>query len=119
MDAKLLDQVFVYGTLRRGERNHSLLADARWLDGHRTAACYTLLDLGAYPGVVAGGRTAIVGEVYAITQATLAQLDKLEDYPREYYRERIPTRHGPAWMYVYRHPVPGVSVIASGDWRLR
>lgn len=111
------DLVFVYGTLRRGECNHHYLSGARWLGIHRTDPCYTLLDLGEYPAMISSGKTAIVGEVYAINDFLMARLDWLEDYPEEYIRERIPTPYGLAWIYIYRHPTANVPVIASGDWR--
>jgi gamma-glutamylcyclotransferase (GGCT)/AIG2-like uncharacterized protein YtfP len=109
--------VFVYGTLLGGEVNHSLLSGAALLGPHRTEPCLTLYLLGAYPGVVKGGRTAVAGEVYRVDGETLRLLDRLEDYPRLYRREIIPTVHGRAWIYLYRGPIRGRSVIVSGDWR--
>lgn len=86
---------------------------------HRTAPRYTLLHLGGYPAAVAGGNTAIVGELYPLNQALLQRLDRLEEYPDEYIREPIPTSCGPAWMYVYRRPAtPDTPVITNGDWSL-
>lgn len=109
--------VFVYGTLLTGEVNHGLLAHAERLGPHRTEPRFTLLRLGAYPGLVAGGSTAVRGEVYRINDAGLRALDQLEDYPRLYDRTLIPTRHGRAWAYLYRGPRSGRPVIPGGDWR--
>ena len=86
--------VFVYGTLRRQGVNYRLLRRARYLGRHRTAPAYTMIDLGGYPGVVRGGRTAIEGELYGVDKPTLAMLDQLEDYPRLYDRDRIVTTQG-------------------------
>jgi len=97
-------RVFVYGTLLRGEVNHHLLTAARFLGEHRTEPRFTLLVLGAYPGLVARGDTAVQGEVYAVDAAGLRRLDQLEDYPRLYDRRLIPTDHGSAWVYLYRGP---------------
>lgn len=72
-------------------------------------------DLGAYPGVVAG-RTAIVGEVYAVNVEQLNRLDRLEDFPRLYNRVLLPTPWGYAWIYVYREAISGRRCVASGDW---
>jgi gamma-glutamylcyclotransferase (GGCT)/AIG2-like uncharacterized protein YtfP len=112
-------RVFVYGTLLRGEVNHHLLAGAEFLGPHRTDACYTLYDLGAYPGLSRGGRAAVAGEVYRIDDAGMRQLDRLEDYPRLYGRLLIPSPYGRAWIYVYRRRLKDLPVIPSGDWRTR
>jgi gamma-glutamylcyclotransferase (GGCT)/AIG2-like uncharacterized protein YtfP len=109
--------VFVYGTLLRGEVNHRLLAGARFLGEHRTDPCLTLYRLGAYPGAVRGGRTAVSGEIYRVDSATLRLLDRLEDSPRLYKRETLGTPRGAAWVYLYRGRVGGRPVIPSGDWR--
>jgi gamma-glutamylaminecyclotransferase len=109
--------VFVYGTLLRGEVNNRLLDGAELLGSHRTEACYTLYDLGAYPGLSRGGRTAVSGEVYRVDEAVLRQLDRLEDYPRLYDRVLIPSPYGRAWLYVYRGRIKHRPIIASGNWR--
>jgi gamma-glutamylcyclotransferase (GGCT)/AIG2-like uncharacterized protein YtfP len=113
------NRVFVYGTLRQGEFNTGLLADAVFLGPCQTPPCFTLYSLGAYPGVVARGRTAIVGEVYSVNRVQFAQLDRLEDYPRLYGRRLIPSPWGAAWIYLYRGRLDGARVIPSGDWRVR
>jgi gamma-glutamylcyclotransferase (GGCT)/AIG2-like uncharacterized protein YtfP len=110
-------RVFVYGTLLRGEANHGLLAGAALLGPHRTAPGYTLYSLGAYPGLVTGGGTAVNGEVYRVDDGGLALLDRLEDYPRLYGRRLIVTSYGRAWVYLYRGSIRDRPVLASGDWR--
>lgn len=115
--AAVHQQVFVYGTLLRGEVNHGLLRGARWLGEHRTQACYTMYALGAYPGVTRGGRTAVSGQVFRVDGAGLRRLDRLEDYPRLYDRQLIQTPYGRAWIYLYRGDLRDRPVIAGGDWR--
>ena len=110
-------RVFVYGTLLSGEVNHHLLCDARLLGAHRTEPRFTLLVLGAYPGLVDGGDTAVQGEVYAVDAAGLRRLDRLEDYPRLYDRRLIQTAHGSAWVYIYRGLRRDRPRLAHGDWR--
>ncbi len=109
-------RVFVYGTLRQGGTNHRLLAGARHLGGWITPPSYTLYDLGSYPGAMIGGRTPVVGEVYAVDARTLARLDHLEDYPRLYDRIPLQTPWGAAWMYVLRHRPRRARPLPSGDW---
>ena len=111
-------RVFVYGTLLAGEVNHRLLAGNPLLGPWRTPPRYTLYDLGAYPGVARSGCTAIVGEVYAIDTRCLGRLDTLEEYPRLYDREPIPTLYGGAWIYLYRGRLADLRAIPGGDWRI-
>lgn len=112
-------RVFVYGSLRRGQVNHCLLAGARYLGMHETHPAYTMLDLGPYPGVISGGRARVLGEVYAIDTTTFARLDRLEGYPLEYDRRLIPTLWGQSWIYLYRRAKGTEPRIVSGDWLRR
>jgi gamma-glutamylcyclotransferase (GGCT)/AIG2-like uncharacterized protein YtfP len=108
--------VFVYGTLMRGHANHRLLAGAECLGPHITAPAFTMLHMGGYPGAMAGGRTALHGEVYRIGPATLARIDRLEDCPRLYTRARVPTPFGPAWIYLLRERPSRIRRIRGGRW---
>ncbi len=112
----MLDLVFVYGTLRRGEVNYHLLTGAEFCGVHRTRPRYRMLHLGTYPGVVAGGSTAIEGEVYRVDKRGLAHLDRLEAYPRLYNRKLIPTPWGRAWIYLYCGSRDSRVRIPSGNW---
>ncbi|MGO1296929.1 MAG: gamma-glutamylcyclotransferase family protein [Vibrio sp.] len=110
--------VFVYGTLRHGEVHHEYLANSQCLGTFDTKPEYTLYDLGDYPGLVEGHKT-IAGEVYVIDDATLAQLDILENVPVEYRREQIETSYGDAWIYLYQDAGELQREILSGDWLQR
>jgi gamma-glutamylaminecyclotransferase len=112
----LSDLVFVYGTLRRGEVNHYLLSGTEFCGVHLTRPRYRMLHLGTYPGVVAGGSSAIEGEIYRVDTKVLVKLDRLEAYPRLYTRKLIPTEWGRAWIYLYRGSRQSRSVIPSGSW---
>jgi len=83
---------------------------------HTTDPVFTMLDLGPYPGVIPGGDTAIVGEVYAVQHALLRRIDKLEDCPRTYRRIPLSTPFGNAWLYLYRSVRGDEARVASGDW---
>jgi len=112
-------RVFVYGTLLAGESNHRLLASSERLGEHVTPARYTLYDTGPFPAAVTGGRTAIAGEVYAVTRRVFRQLDRLEDYPINYTRQRIDTPFGGAWIYLWIQAVSPRWRRLDGDWRRR
>ncbi|WP_437969652.1 gamma-glutamylcyclotransferase family protein [Sorangium sp. So ce260] len=113
--------LFVYGTLMRGERSHALLGRARYLGVARTSRAFELADLGAYPALVRGGSTAVLGELYAPDRETLVSLDVYEGCPDLFRREPIELDGG-ARCEAYLMPAGqalGCPRIASGDWRAR
>lgn len=109
-------RVFVYGTLMRGHPNHGHLRGAAFLGPHVTGPAYTMLHLGVYPGVRRGGRTAVHGEVYRVSPAMLARLDRLEDCPRLFVREALDTPYGAAFIYLLAQPARRRRRIADGVW---
>jgi gamma-glutamylaminecyclotransferase len=120
-EAEARTLVFVYGTLLFGECNHRHLTGARLIGAALTRPAFRLYDLGPFPGLVAGGKDAINGEVYAVDEATLAALDRLEDRPRFYRRASLVLADG-AHVETYLLPpeqVAGHPVIRSGSWRAR
>jgi gamma-glutamylaminecyclotransferase len=111
--------VFTYGTLLKGEVNHHLLAQACFVAEARTEPCFELFDLGPFPAMSTGGETAVLGEVYAVDDATLARLDHLEGHPSFYQRTRIRLDGGQevqTYLMVLAR-MHGRVMIASGDWR--
>lgn len=115
-------RVFVYGSLMRGLGNHRLLASSRSLGPAMTAAaCWRMIDLGSFPGVLPAGGDGIVGELYAVDAPTLAAPDRLEGHPHFYCREPVDLDVGedPAWMYVLAEPgrYGRSTEVAWGDWR--
>lgn len=116
-----MPRLFVYGTLLAGEPAHARLAGARFLGPVRTAPDYDLVDFGAYPALVPGGRSAVTGELYLVDEATLERLDEFEAVPDLYFRVRIRLAAGSlAETYLMpREQARGRRIIESGDWRRR
>jgi gamma-glutamylcyclotransferase (GGCT)/AIG2-like uncharacterized protein YtfP len=108
--------VFVYGTLKRGEKNHHWLEGASF-QGEAELNGVVLHDLGPFPMAVVGEGTAI-GEVYAVEGSGLARLDELEGYPRLYDRQVLSLCDGRrAWVYLGRpRQVRHAPVVAGGLW---
>ena len=116
-------KIFVYGTLMRGEFNHSVLSGpgVKFLRTGITERGFTLYSLGPFPGLVLGGSNAIVGEVYEVDDFTLMQLDGLESHPDFYRRTNIELQGGEkVQTYILNEGyIRDCGIIKSGDWKRR
>ena len=123
--------LFVYGTLMSEEPEHARLAGpagggpqtpgARLLGAIATEATFDLVDLGVEPALVAGGTTAVRGELYAVTAAQLAAVDVHHGHPLRYRRAAIRLEDG---RVVEAHLLAadqtrGRRRIRGGDWKAR
>lgn len=124
--------VFVYGSLREGLYNYERILDGKTTSiVNATLEGYKMLDLGSFPGIIAGENT-IIGEVMNINPAvylkTLQILDRLEGYnPSQkgkslYHREikHVKLEDGKeidAYVYIY-NVKQGINYpeVESGDW---
>ncbi len=113
--------VFVYGTLMKGEQHHEVLSSQRFVGPMRTRAEYDLVQIDYYPALLEGGGVAVQGELYEVDDATLAELDELEEVPIYYLRKAIELEDGTqAETYIMpRERVEGGSPIPTGYFRLR
>src|SRR5262245_50502348 len=87
-------RLFIYGTLLRGEQSHALLDGAKLEGEMRTAAKYSLVDLGTYPALVRGGDIAVAGELWIVDAPTLARIDVHEQHPVLFKRELVDLEGG-------------------------
>lgn len=106
-----MHQVFVYGTLKRGYPNaHIGMPRATFIGNYRTAERYPLVIGGNWfsPNLLnePGTGHQVTGEVYAVDDAVLAELDDLESVhlPTGYVRLEIPIEP----LDVSARPLPAV-----------
>lgn len=80
--------LFVYGTLMQGQPAHDLLKDAAYSRRY-TLYDHTMVDLGAYPGIVQKKNEAVLGEVYFVSPEMMAEMDRYEDEGNLYLRREV------------------------------
>jgi gamma-glutamylcyclotransferase (GGCT)/AIG2-like uncharacterized protein YtfP len=124
--------VAVYGTLRRGQRNHFMLDGAEYLGaGSLSGALYdvprTPFRAYAYPALVELPARRVVVEIYRLADDDmLARLDELERFDpmdeagSQYIRRVVDVVEGPvssAHAYFYRGSREELGeLIEPGDW---
>jgi gamma-glutamylcyclotransferase (GGCT)/AIG2-like uncharacterized protein YtfP len=119
--------VFVYGTLRKHQRNHYLLSGASCI----ASQCWTVGKLidseNGYPYLVPSASGRVYGELYQVDQLQLKELDTLEGYygtnQNNYYvrtKQHIYTDSESYEAFVYIFPneklKPNLKEIKNGDW---
>jgi len=103
-------RVFVYGSLKRGKKLHSLLENAKFLGEAITCNKYPMILSKSkwYPYLIEkkGVGYNIKGEVYEVSPSLLKKLDIIEETPFYYYRKKIPIclnkKRILAWVYFVR-----------------
>ena len=127
-----IEKIFVYGTLMNGEIRNSTLMEYSNGEGKPASTTGSMLNLGDYPGMIAGNEGVIHGEVYQIDQVylTLQTLDSIEGFygydsthslfTRTIVRIHTEQGHEWAWTYVYnKENNREYEVIESGNWLKR
>lgn len=107
-------RLFVYGTLKRGCKNHHLIAGESFVGEARTSPGFRLYHLGDFPGMVAddGDTEGVTGEVWAVDELQLARLDAFEGVAEGLYRREpvplmTPFETGTVYSYLYARSVDG------------
>ena len=112
------DLVFVYGTLRRGGSNHWRMEQCRYVCDANARGRLFRIDW--YPGAIfePNDPNRIVGEIYAVPDAIMRELDQFEG--EEYERVRVTAQvdggFEQAWAWNYLLPVDEAKRILSGNW---
>lgn len=100
----------VYGTLKKGFRNHGFISDAEYKGSYTTAPNFTMVSLGAFPAVYEGGDTPISTEIYDVKDDyQLRRIFQLEGFTGEvgskknfYDITNIETPFGEASMFIFK-----------------
>lgn len=102
-----MNEVFVYGTLKRNEGNNDLLKDSQFLGEYETDPRWGLVDLGAFPGMVPANK-AVKGEVFLVDDDVMEALDLLEGVDHGLYRRSriyincpVSKDRREVWAYIY------------------
>jgi gamma-glutamylcyclotransferase (GGCT)/AIG2-like uncharacterized protein YtfP len=111
-----MHRVFVYGTLKRGQRNSRYLQSADFIGTFCTEAIFSMYAFDDYPAVCEQGHHAIHGEIYQVSDIQLGLLDELEWYPDFYQRILIPTGYGDAWIYIVKAELCHRRKLLAGSW---
>ncbi|MFI5357899.1 MAG: gamma-glutamylcyclotransferase [Opitutales bacterium] len=112
--------IFVYGTLKRGGRNHRHLAGQQFIASARTAPGFTLFQPADYPGLVRdpADQAGVTGEVWSVSDPCLRELDALEGVAEGLYT-RVPVPLAPpheslaAHSYLYLRSLAGCRRLGS------
>ena len=116
--------VGVYGTLKRGEPNHRLIKGAYHV-GLATVNGHKLVSYGAFPAMTPDDEDLdheLPIELFAVTDAQLLAMDRLEGHPDWFVRSMLPTMGAPLgtlpWVYVMpTHRVrEDAPLIETGVW---
>jgi gamma-glutamylcyclotransferase (GGCT)/AIG2-like uncharacterized protein YtfP len=92
----MANNIFVYGTLMRGDCRHGALAGQKFLGDATTVPRYRMYDVGTYPALVESpDGLAIEGELWSVDDACLARLDDMEGVPEGLYARRPITLQPP------------------------
>lgn len=118
--------VMVYGTLKHGCGNHSLMKhiNAKLIGRDSISGGFTMVSFGGFPAVCRDpvGAGTMYGEVYQIDPEHLSALDGLEGHPRWYRREKLTTDYNEIRAWIYLMPESEIAkkeVIDDGMWRIQ
>ena len=115
-----MTRIFVYGTLKRGCRNHHYLTGQQFLGEAHSGPGYTLFSLGDYPGMIRSpaDKAGVTGEVWLVDPPALQRLDELEGLDEGLY-ERVPIILNAPFVdqavetYLYRRSLAGRLALGS------
>lgn len=126
--SKRWNEVFVYGTLKRGYNMLHLVPDAKFCD-EAIIMGYHIYDLGSYPGVKKTGdrNDWVYGELWMVSDEGLARLDQYEGSGYDKVEDEViiyddEFKFSDIWhstdakFYLYKGSVSQLKPIVNGKW---
>ena len=121
---KMIDSVFVYGTLRKQE-SRELIMNKISLGSKNITINAKMYNIGAFPAIVLDEGTTY-GEIHKIRNeaSSFHIIDCIEGFTEYnesslYHRILINSSQGICWTYVWNDTTENYKIIQSGDWRRR
>ena len=121
---KMIDSVFVYGTLRKHEGREQIMNKIS-LGSNNITINAKMYNIGAFPAIVIE-EGIVYGEIHKIRNDTSSFhiIDCVEGFTEYnesslYYRILINSSEGVCWTYVWNNTTDSYKIIQSGDWRKR
>jgi len=113
--------LFIYGTLKRGQPRHPALKGQTFVANVLTAPAYRMYNTGTYPALVeAENGVAVEGELWAVSETCLSELDVIEGVAEGLYGRRPVLLQPPhdgtaAETYIYLRSIAGLHDCGS-NW---
>jgi gamma-glutamylcyclotransferase (GGCT)/AIG2-like uncharacterized protein YtfP len=113
--------LFIYGTLKRGQSAHHLLAGQAFLGDAITEPRYRIVDLGPHPALIADDIDGVFvhGELWTVDDACLEMLNDYEGAPTYYHVQPIRIQNRVDAVFTFMKTEPPAAGLPSGDrWPL-
>ena len=111
--------LFLYGTLKRGQKSHHFLAGQEFRGEATTMPLYRLYALGWHPGMVLepDNGLEVTGELWAVDDVTLAKLDVYEGVPDWFVRQDVAVRDcfKTVQAYLFNGAIPE-GTVSGAEW---
>jgi gamma-glutamylcyclotransferase (GGCT)/AIG2-like uncharacterized protein YtfP len=127
-DMNETERLFVYGSLKRGLHNFSVLRNAEGTyAGDAILPNAKMWSLGPYPAVTLGGNQeeTVSGEMFDVPTGNMRRLDAFEGHPNYYKRTSttVTDTHGfthKVWVYefVRQEQLTGAPQVLDGNWTM-
>ena len=123
-ECKMIDSMFVYGTLRKQEcREHEMRKIS--LESKDITIRATMYDIGAFPAITLEDGT-VHGEIHRIKPEphsfdTVDCIENFNGYDESslYHRILINSSEGMCWTYVWNDSTANYKIIQRGNWKNR